>query len=46
MPLIVTVLCSGQKIRKFSETTEPAEAKFHVASPWDRGKDGKLIQMI
>ena len=29
-----------------SETTGPTEAKFHVASPWYRGKDGNLIQMI
>ena len=46
IPLIVSVLCSGQKIRKLYETTGPTEAKFHVASPWDRGKDGKLIQLI
>ena len=26
---------------KFSETAGPSEAKFHVAPPWDRGKDGK-----
>ena len=45
-PLIVSVLCSGQNIRKLSETTVPTEAKFHVAPPWDGGKDGKLIQMI
>ena len=31
---------------EFSETTKPTEAKFHVAPPWDRGRDGKLIQMI
>ena len=31
---------------KFSETTGPNEAKFHVVPPWDNGKDGKLIQMI
>ena len=36
------VLCSGQKIRIFSET----EVKFHVAPQWDREKDGKLIRMI
>ena len=29
---------------KFSETTGPTEAKFYVTPPWDRGKDGKLIQ--
>ena len=29
---------------KFSEATGPTEAKFHVAPPWDRGKDGKLIE--
>ena len=29
-----------------SETTGPTEAKFHVPPLWDRGKDGKLIQMI
>ena len=31
---------------KFSETTKPNEVKFHVAPPWNRRKDGKLIQMI
>ena len=41
--LIVSVLCSEQNIRKFSETTGPTDAKFHVAPPWDREKDGKLI---
>ena len=30
IPLIVSVLCSGQNIRKFSETTGPTEA-YHVA---------------
>ena len=35
------MLCSEQNIRKFSE----AEAKFHMAPPWDRRKDGKLIPM-
>ena len=40
------MLCSGQNIRKFSETTGPTEAKLHVEPPCDRGKDGKLIQMI
>ena len=25
---------------KFSETTGPTEAKFHVVPPWNRGKDG------
>ena len=45
IPLIVSVLCSGQYIRKFSETSEPTES-FHVAPTWDGGKDGKLIQMI
>ena len=39
-------VCSGHNIRKFSETTGPMEAKFHVAPPWNRGKDGKLIQII
>ena len=29
-----------------SKTTGPTETKFHVASPWYRGKDRKLIQMI
>ena len=28
----------------FSETTGPAEAKFHVEPQWNRG--GKFIQMI
>ena len=46
LPLIVPVLCSGQNILKFSKTIGPTEAKFPVAPPWDRGKDGKLIQMI
>ena len=40
--LIVSVLCSGQYISKFSETTGPTEV-FHMAPPWDRGKDRKLI---
>ena len=31
---------------KISETTRPTEAKFHVAPSLDKGKDGKLIQMI
>ena len=31
---------------KFFETPGPTEAKFHVAQPWDRGKDDKIIQMI
>ena len=31
LPLIVSVLCSGQNIRRFSETTGPTEAKFQVA---------------
>ena len=31
---------------KLSETTWPTEAKFHVASPWDRAKDGKLIHLL
>ena len=31
---------------KFSESTGPTEAKFHVAPSWDRGTDEKLIQMI
>ena len=38
--------CVMQNIRKFSETTGPTKAKFHVAPPWDRRKDGKLIHMI
>ena len=46
IPLIVSVFCSGQNIRKFSETAGPTEAIFHVAPPWDRGKAGKLFQMI
>ena len=46
IPPIVSVLFSGQNIRKFSKTTGPTEAKFHVASTLDRGKDGKLIEMI
>ena len=29
-----------------SETTGPTEARFQVPPLWDRGKDGKLIQMI
>ena len=33
-----------RNFRKFSETTGPTEAKFHVSPPLDRGKDGKLIQ--
>ena len=37
------VLCSAQYVCKFSETTGPTEA-FHVTTPWERGKDGKLIQ--
>ena len=37
------MLCSEQYIREFSETTGQTEA-FHVAPPWDRGKDGMLIQ--
>ena len=39
----ISVICSAQYICKFSETTEPTEA-FHVTPPWERGKDGKLIQ--
>ena len=39
----ISVLCSAQYICKFSETTEPTEA-FHVTPPWERRKDGKLIQ--
>ena len=31
---------------KLSKRTGPIEAKFYVAPPWVRGKDGKLIQMI
>ena len=37
------MLCSSQYICKLSETAEPTEA-FHVTPPWERGKDGKLIQ--
>ena len=37
---------AGGCVFKFSETTGPTEAKFHVAPPWHRGKDEKLIQMI
>ena len=44
IPLIVSVLSSGQNIRNFSETTGLTEAKFHVAPPWNRGKDGKFIK--
>ena len=40
------MLCSGHNIRKFSKTTGPNEAKFHVAPPWDTGKDGNIIKMI
>ena len=39
----IYVLCSAQYICKFSETTGPTEA-FHVTPPWERRKDGKLIQ--
>ena len=39
----ISVLCSAQYICKFSETTEPTGA-LHVTPPWQRGKDGKLIQ--
>ena len=46
LPIIVPVLDSGQNILKFSKIIGPTEAKFPVAPPWDRGKDGKLIQMI
>ena len=41
----ISVFFSTQYICKFSETTGPTEA-FHVTPPWERGKDGKLIQMI
>ena len=37
---------SALGVFKFSETTGPTEAKFHVAPPWDWGKDGKPIQII
>ena len=30
-PLIFSLVCSAQNIHKFSETTVPTEAKFHVA---------------
>ena len=33
IPLTVSVVCFVQNISKFSETTEPTEAKFNVASP-------------
>ena len=39
----ISVLCSAQYICKFSETIVPIEA-FHVTPPWEREKDGKLIQ--
>ena len=39
----ISVLCSAQYICKFSESTGPTEA-FHVTPPWERGKDGNLIQ--
>ena len=39
----ISVVCSAQYICKISETTGPTEA-FHVTPPWERGKDGKLIQ--
>ena len=38
----ISVLCSAQYIRKFSETTGPTKA-FHVTPPWERGKDGRGI---
>ena len=41
-----SALCSRQNIRKFSSTTGQTEAKLRVAPPWDRGKDGKLVQII
>ena len=41
--LLYSVLYSAQYICKFSETTGPTEA-FHVTPPWERGKDGELIQ--
>ena len=37
---------SALGVFKFPETTGPTEAKFHVAPPWDWGKDGKPIQII
>ena len=40
---VISVLCSAQYVCKFSETTVPTEA-FHVTPPWEKGKDGKLIQ--
>ena len=43
---IISVLYSGQDIRKLSETTGPTEAKLYVATPWGREKDGNLIHMI
>ena len=40
---LVSGVCSGQNIGKFSEATGPTEAKCHVTPAWDKGKDGKLI---
>ena len=39
----ISVLFSAQYSCTFSETTGSTEA-FHVTPPWERGKDGKLIQ--
>ena len=39
----ISVSCSAQYLCKFSKTIGPTEA-FHVTPPWERGKDGKLIQ--
>ena len=39
-------VCVCVCVFKFSKTTGPTEAKFHVTPPWDSGKDGTLIQMI
>ena len=45
LPLKVSLVCFRNGICKFSETTEPTEAKYHVIPPCDRGKDGKLFQI-
>ena len=39
-------VCVCVCVCKFSETIGRTKAKFHVAPPCDRGKDGKRIQMI
>ena len=40
--LVKVIAC----VLKYSETTWRTKAKFNGAPPWDRGKDGKLIQMF